>query len=378
MKKFLSHFEAHLGQMAWRLSTLVETETPTSEKVEVDRVTQALANWAAEQQAQVTIHPQPIVGDFVECRWNADAPGQPILICCHVDTVHPMGSVEKYPTRIEEDVLYGMGAYDMKSSIIIAQTVIEELYQTGQMPYRPINIFFNTDEEIGSPYSRSVVERLAQEAELVLVMEFSDYQERIVTERKGVGIFQITALGREAHSGSAPQDGINAIVELAHLIDKVVALNDPVQGTTVTPAVIRGGTRHNVIPGECDLVINVRVQYHSEAQRIEAALNDLVDTPAFLPGAEKILTGEFMRPPIERDAIMQRTFQQLLEVSNQSFGETSRGGGSDGCFSAALGVPTLDGLGAAGEGAHSNREQVYLPSMANRAALLATLLCDWR
>jgi glutamate carboxypeptidase len=377
MREFLPHFEKCLSQMIWRLSSLVESETPTHEKAEVDQVMRWLAAWGAGQQAQVKVHPQPIVGDFVECRWNVASPANPILICCHVDTVHPLGSVQKHPTRIEEDVLFGMGAYDMKGSIVMVQTVIEELHKLGRFPPRPITLLLTTDEEIGSPYSRPLIEKLARSAELVLVTEFSDYEERIVSSRKGVGIFQVTVIGREAHSGSAPHDGVNAIVEMAHLVDQVVALSDPSQGTLLTPAVIRGGTRHNVIPGECDLVINVRVQYRKEAERVEQALNDLVDSPSFLRGAEKILTGEFMRPPMERDPMMAATVEKFAQLTGQPLGESFRGGGSDASFSAALGVPTLDGLGPSGEGAHAAHEQVYLPSLPRRAALLAAVLTRW-
>jgi glutamate carboxypeptidase len=285
--------------------------------------------------------------------------------------------VEKHAARLEEDVLFGMGAYDMKASIVLVQTVLEQLKVLKQALHRPITVLFTSDEEIGSPYSRKLITKLAKQACLVLVMEFCNYEESIVTERKGVGIFQIAAIGREAHSGSAPHEGLNAVIEIARLVEKVAALTDEEKGTLVTPAVIRGGTRHNVIPGECDLVINVRARYHSEAHRVEEALNTLVDAPAFIPGVEKILTGEFKRPPMERDAVMIATFQKLQEVVGVPLRETSRGGGSDGNFSAALGIPTLDGLGAAGEGAHAATEQVYLPSLPRRAALLASILCGW-
>ncbi|MBZ0310200.1 MAG: M20/M25/M40 family metallo-hydrolase [Anaerolineae bacterium] len=377
MKHFLPHFENLLGQMTWRLSSLVEAETPTNEKSYVDELGTWLAGWAQEQGAVVTVHPHPIVGDFVECRWNPDSSQKPILILCHMDTVHPLGSVEKHAARLEEDVLFGMGAYDMKASIVLVQTVLEQLKVLKQALHRPITVLFTSDEEIGSPYSRKLITKLAKQACLVLVMEFCNYEESIVTERKGVGIFQITAIGREAHSGSAPHEGLNAVIEIARLVEKVAALTDEEKGTLVTPAVIRGGTRHNVIPGECDLVINVRARYHSEAHRVEEALNTLVDAPAFIPGVEKILTGEFKRPPMERDAVMIATFQKLQEVVGVPLRETSRGGGSDGNFSAALGIPTLDGLGAAGEGAHAATEQVYLPSLPRRAALLASILCGW-
>lgn len=361
--------------MIWRLSALVEAETPTSDKPSVDALGSWLAEWANEQGASVTLHHQAIVGDFIEATWNGTATGKPILILCHIDTVHELGSVEKHPTRVEDDVLYGVGAYDMKASIAIVQIVIEEMLKLGTLT-RPLTLLLTSDEEIGSPYSRPLIEAKSKQAALVLVMEFCNYQQAIVTARKGVGIFQVTALGQESHSGSAPEEGINAVVELSRQIDSILTLNNPSKGTLVTPTVIRGGTRHNVIPGECDLVINVRVSYHEEAERIEQALEALTDQQTS-GGAELILTGEFMRPPIERNDLMQATFAKLKQVTGIQLGEESRGGGSDGCFSAALGIPTLDGLGASGEGAHSAHEQVYLPSMIDRAALLATILHHW-
>jgi len=375
--QFLAHYEPLLGQMTWRLSSMIETETPTSEKASVDRFGAWLATWAAEQGADVKIHHHSVVGDFVECRFNPLVEEKPILICLHMDTVHPLGSIEKRPTRVEEDVLYGVGAYDMKASFAIVQTVMEELTTLGMMPNRPITLLFTSDEEIGSPYSRPLIESLSQEACLVLVMEFCNYQEAIVTARKGVGIFQVTGLGRESHSGTAPQDGINAIVEVTHHIDDFLTLSNHELGTLVTPAIIRGGTRHNVIPGECDLVLNVRVKYKREAQRVMDALETITEGQSYLQDAELILTGDYMRPPMERDEIMEKTIRQLQTIVTTVYGEDSRGGGSDGSFSAALGIPTLDGLGASGEGAHATHEQVYLPSMPRRAALLSTILCCW-
>jgi glutamate carboxypeptidase len=334
-----------------------------------------MANWGEEQGGQVRILRQAVVGDFVQMTWNAEQPSKPLLILCHLDTVHELGSVEKRPTHIEEETLFGVGAYDMKAGITIVQTVIEAL-RSQHLLTRPIELLLTSDEEIGSPYSRRVIEQLAQGAELALVMEFCNYQEELVTARKGVGIFQVTALGRESHSGSAPEKGINAVVELSRQINSILALADPSQGTLVNPTVIRGGTRHNVIPGECDLVVNVRVSYHEEARRIQQALEALTDQPT-AGGAELILTGEFMRPPMERDAVMQQTLATLKQIMGVQLGEEGRGGGSDGCFPSSLGIPTLDGLGASGEGAHAANEQVYLPSMVHRAALLAAIIQGW-
>lgn len=375
--KFLPKFQPLQQQMAWRLGTLVEMESPTSSKEAVDALGRELAQWAEDNGAEVIIHKQGLVGDFIECRWHHDRPQKPILLCCHMDTVHPLGSVDKRPTQIEEDILYGVGAYDMKGGIAVLQTVIEYLNQEDEFPERPITIFFNSDEEIGSHYSRRMIEKLASEASLVLVLEFCNYAEDVVTARKGVGIFQITALGREAHSGGPPEKGINALVEISHQIDKICALADRSKGTLVTPTVIKGGTRHNVIPGECEVVINVRVQYKSEAERVDNGLMNLTDDAPYLEGSELILTGDFMRPPMEHDAVMVQTVQTFQEVTGAFVGENFRGEGSDANFSAALGIPTLCGMGPSGEGAHAVHEQVYLPSMPRRAAILASLLCGW-
>ncbi len=375
--KFLPKFQPLQQQMAWRLGTLVEIETPTSNKDAVDVLGRELAQWAEDNGAEVIIHKQGLVGDFVECRWHHDLPEKPILLCCHMDTVHPLGSVDKRPTQIEGDILYGVGSYDMKGGIAVLQTVIELLHAEGEFPERPITIFFNSDEEIGSHYSRRTIEKLAQQASLVLVLEFCNYAEDVVTARKGVGIFQITALGREAHSGGPPEKGINALVEIAHQIDHICALADRSVGTLVTPTVIKGGTRHNVIPGECEVVINVRVQYKAEAKRVDEALMALTEAEPFLDGAELILTGDFMRPPMEHDEIMENTVKTFHDVTGAFVGENFRGEGSDANFSGALGIPTLCGMGPSGEGAHAIHEQVYLPSMPRRAALLASILCGW-
>ena len=374
---FLPHFETMLQNMVWRLSTFVEIETPTSEKQAVDEAMRDLADWGEDVGAEVSFHQQSMVGDFVECRWNHDAPGKPILICCHVDTVHPLGTIDERPTRVEGDILYGAGAFDMKAGIIVVQIVIEELQALGQFPKRPLTVLFTSDEEIGSPYSRRLIEQRARESGLVLVYEFCNYTEDVVTARKGVGIFQVTALGREAHSGGAAHEGINAIVELAHHIDEICGLADEQKGTQVHPTIIEGGTRHNVIPGDCTVTINVRVQYRSEADRIDQQLSALVEKPGHLDGAELILTGEFKRPPMEHDAAMDVAFKTLLDVTGAFLGEEARGEASDANFSASVGTPTFCGMGPAGEGAHAEHEQVYLPSMPRRAALLASILCDW-
>jgi glutamate carboxypeptidase len=377
MEDYLPHFQPLQTQMAWRLGTLVELETPTSEKAAVDTMARELAAWATEFGAQVQIHSQSMVGDFVECKWNDHLPGKPIVLLAHMDTVHPLGSVEKRPTQIEGDILYGVGAYDMKGGIVVAQQVIEFLQTSDEFPQRPVTMLFNSDEEIGSHYSRRWIEQRLRDTELAIVMEFCNYAEDVVIARKGVGIFQITALGKEAHSGGGPDAGINAIVEVGHHLGSILALADRSQGTFVTPTVIRGGTRHNVIPGECEVVINVRVKYASEAERVDTGMMAITEATPYLSGAEMILTGDFVRPPLENNDLQQQTLDKLRRVTGSFIDAETRGEGSDANFAGALGVPTLCGMGPSGEGAHASNEQVYLPSMPRRAALLASILSNW-
>ncbi|NDJ84488.1 MAG: M20 family metallopeptidase [Chloroflexi bacterium] len=376
IKQFEAHFAEQTGAMVWMLSGLIETETPSSDKDAIDELGDWMSTWAADLAADVKVYPQSAVGNLVECRWNATAPGKPILILCHMDTVHPIGSVDKHPTHTEGERLYGMGAYDMKGGITVAQTVIQELIKHNQLPERPISLFLNSEEEIGSRNSRGTIEEIAQEAGLVLVMEPSPGPGKIVTARKGVGIFQMVALGRASHSGSAPENGVNAIVEISYQVGKITALTNWELGTTVIPTIIHGGVNHNVIPDECDITINVRARYQSEADRVSQALYD-ISHQAYLEDSLLYLTGDFLRPPMEHNALMEQTVATLREAVPMPIEEFSKGGGSDGNFTAALGIPTLDGLGPTGGGAHSKDEYIDIPSLPRQAALLSHILCQW-
>lgn len=373
--KYDAFFQEHLGAMVWTLSGLIETETPTSDKSALDELADWMATWAEDLGAEVVVHEEITVGNIVECRWNTHKDSKPLVICCHMDTVHPIGSVDTRPTRTDGDNLFGVGSYDMKGGITVAQTVIQELIKENQLPERPITLLFTSDEEVGSPRSREIIQTVAKDSGLVLIMEPGPNENTIVTERKGVGIFQMVALGRSSHSGSDPRDGVNAIVEMAHQIGKITALTDWEQGTTVIPTIISGGTTHNVIPDECNITINARVRYKREADRVTMALNQIATEPR-LKESLLYLTGGFIRPPMEHNELMVKTFETLRQFLPQ-VEEFAKGGGSDGNFTAAMGIPTLDGLGPTGGGAHSEDEFVYLPSLPKRAALLASILCCW-
>lgn len=374
--QLISHYETQLGAMLWKLQGLIEFETPSSEKQQIDDLGDWMATWADDLGATVQVHPLTDVGNAIECRWNDHFEASPLIICCHMDTVHPLGSVDAYPTRSVGDYLYGMGAYDMKAGIVLAQSVIEDLLARDAMPQRPVVLLLTGDEEIGSVHSRPLIEKIARGAGLVMIMEPGPDIDTVVTERKGVGIFTLTALGRSSHAGSAPERGINAVVELAHQIGKITTLNDSTLGTTVNPTMIQGGTKHNVIPEECNVTINVRVRYQSEASRVVMELDRISHQP-HLKDALLYLTGDFKRPPMEHGPLMAQTVATLQSIAPFPIAEFSKGGGSDGNFTAAIGVPTLDGLGPTGGGAHSDDERVYIPSLPRRAALLEAILTRW-
>lgn len=373
---WLAHFQSIQGTFNWILRGLIEAETPTSDKEAIDLLGGWMSTWAHDLGASVVTHPQTHIGNIVECRWNTDLLEKPILILCHMDTVHPIGSVEARPTYTDGDRLYGVGAYDMKAGITVVQVVLEELHKLGKFPNRPIIWLLNSDEEKGSMYSRELIEQIGKRAGLVLVMEPALTEDSVVTERKGVGIFQMVAMGRTAHSGSDPDKGVNAIIEMAHQITKLSRLSDRALGTTVSPTVIQGGTTHNVIPDECNITINVRARYHREAERVTRALFDL-GHETFLPDALVYTTGGFIRPPMEHDVVMEATFKRLNDLLPFDLKEASKGGGSDGNFTATLGISTLDGLGPTGGGAHSEEEYVNLSNIPKRAAILAQILLSW-
>jgi glutamate carboxypeptidase len=265
----------------------------------------------------------------------------------------------------------------MKGGIVIGLTALATLAEAHQLPSRPVTALFTTDEEIGSPNSRSLIEALARQSALVLVLEPAMPDGAIKTWRKGVGDFVITVRGRAAHAGGAHQKGRNAIEELARQVLAIQKLTDYDQGTTLNVGIIRGGTATNVVPEEAVAEIDLRVMKPGEAERIIAALQALKPT---LDGTTIEVSGELNRPPMPTDERMKATFEKA-RILAAGIGLEVRAGGtggaSDANFVAPLGIPVLDGLGAVGDGEHSEREFIFKKSLPERAKLLATLLCEW-
>ncbi len=295
-----------------------------------------------------------------------------VLLLGHFDTVWPVGTLAEMPLAIDEGRLHGPGTFDMKAGLVIAI-----LAATVAMPHLRdlrVRFLYTTDEEIGSASSRALIEEEARASAAVLVFEPALAGGVLKTARKGVGTFRLDVHGVSAHAGIAPADGASAITELARLILALERLQAPQRGTTINAGVIAGGTRSNVVAEHARVEIDVRVAEASEQRRVEQAFSALAPADARVKLSWQ---GGFERPPLERGAHVQRLFA-LARAAGTRIGmdvrEGATGGASDGNFTAALGVPTLDGLGAIGDGAHARHEHVEIASLPDRAALAAALL----
>jgi glutamate carboxypeptidase len=293
-----------------------------------------------------------------------------------MDTVFPLGTLEKMPFREVDGKIFGPGTLDMKAGIVISLAAIEELQNAGGLN-RPVTLLCTSDEEIGSLTSKTLIENLAKESELVLVLESALLDGSLKTWRKGVGEFWIKVKGRAAHAGGAHEEGRNAIEEIAHQVLAIQKLTNYERGTTLNVGVVHGGTVSNVVPEEAVAQVDVRIMQPGEWERIEAEMGAL--RPA-LDGTSLEITGGLNRPPMPFDDRAKITFEKARLVAENIGIELKAGGsggGSDANFVAPLGIPVLDGLGAVGEGYHSEREFIFVYSLQERARLLAALLREW-
>ncbi len=362
--------------MALLVGKFVRAESPSMDKAAVDRFGKMVAGEWKRRGATVKLLPQSERGDHVRAEWNpGDIRGKgQILVLGHLDTVYGLGMLAKMPFRLSRGRAYGPGAFDMKGGLAIALFAVDALVEAGLTPEKRIVFLWTSDEEIGSGTSRALIEREARRSDAVLVLEPAlGMNGRVKTGRKGVGEIEIIATGRAAHAGLNPQDGINAIEEIALQIGRVSRWNQPRRGITVNAGVIEGGTRTNVIPEKARVVMDVRATRAADMRALEKNIRAL---RPILSGAKLEIRGRFNRPPMERKhcAALYATARTLANEMGVTLGEAHVGGGSDGNFTAALGVPTLDGLGAVGEGAHSPKENIVIRALPERAALVAGLL----
>lgn len=355
------------------LKRLVETESPSQEKAAVDRVGAIVAEQARAQAAQVEIVPNTETGDHVISHWGGK--GKPMLLICHMDTVFPLGTIGTFPYREEEGKIMGPGVSDMKASIAISLAAIGEAYKNGAA--RPITLLCTSDEEIGSRTSRELIEKMAKESQLVMVMEPALIDGSLKTWRKGVGGFTVKVKGRAAHAGGDHEKGRNAIEEMAHQLLAIQKLTDYARKTTVNVGVIKGGTVSNVVAEEAQIEVDVRVLEVAEWERVDSAVRRLKPV---LDGTSIQVSGGLNRGPMPFDAAMQTTFLKAQSIAagiGIELKAGGTGGASDANLVAPLGVPVLDGLGAIGENYHSDREYIFAGSLAQRVKLIAALLRDW-
>lgn len=377
-------FTTRLPEMIVLLRQLVETESPSNEKEAVDRVGAILAEASRKLGASVAIHPQKERGDHIIAKWDCPHP-QPlsqkekrgILLLGHMDTVFPLGTLETMPFYEKDDKIYGPGVQDMKAGLVIGLAAIAALIEADELPGRPITFLFTSDEEVGSQTSRALIEALAVQSDLALVLEPSVPDGALKTWRKGVGDFVLRVHGRAAHAGGAHAEGRNALEEMAHQVLAIQKMTDYERGTTLNVGMAHGGTAPNVVPDFAEIEIDLRVSEPSEYKRILAALNALRPV---LEGTELEISGALNRPPMPFDVKMKSTFEKAQRLAAQA-GVTifagGSGGASDGNFISPLSIPVLDGLGAVGDGLHSSREFIFRDSLAERSYLLTTLLRDW-
>ncbi|HEV7699867.1 MAG TPA: M20 family metallopeptidase [Pyrinomonadaceae bacterium] len=370
------YFERRQETIIDAIREIVDIESPSFDVAQSDKVT----DWIERQAFSLPVSPRVekfaatdvgkhiLIGPFEE-------PSRHTLIIGHTDTVHPIGTNAKNPTRIEGDRLYGCGVFDMKANVVLTLEVLRFFAVTGTPLSQPVTAFFSCDEEVGSATGRGYIELEAAKADRCFVLEPSA-DGNVKTGRKGTGMFQLAAYGVPAHAGLEPEKGANAVAELARQIPNIHATARPEIGTTVNVTTFHGGTTLNVIPDHAVGDIDVRYSVASEAERVVDELASLISAD---PRVTLELTGAINRPPLERTNAVVSLYEKargLAASFDYELGEAQVGGGSDGNFVAALGVPVLDGLGLAGNGAHTLDEYVLLSDIAKRATLLTLLVMN--
>lgn len=377
-KEFLRLLKTRLPEMLSTLQRLVVSESPSLEKAPADLCCDLLAAEWRKRGARVERITQKRHGDQLRITWwpGKSRPAGQFLVLGHYDTVYASGSLAKMPFRISAGKAYGPGIFDMKAGLTQALFALEALQQTKAPLTHRLVFLWTSDEEIGSDVSRKLIEVEARRSDAVFVLEPSlGPQGLLKTARKGVGEAELIVRGRASHAGLAPQEGINAIHELSRQLLRIQEWNDLRRGVSVNADIIEGGTRVNVIAERARAVLDLRALRVSDMRRLERRLHAL---RPILRGAKLEVRGGFNRAPLERKSsgVLFAKAKELAAQMGLSLGECTAGGGSDGNLTAAVGAPTLDGLGAVGHGAHSTDEHIVINTMPARAALLAALMLE--
>jgi glutamate carboxypeptidase len=374
MEEIVRKVAAGEARLKARLRELVEVESPTDDKAAVDRAGDLVARWAAALGGKVKRHKQKSFGDVLELRFGSTRSKRGrVLLLGHLDTVWPMGTLGKMPWREADGKLWGPGVLDMKAGVVMALEAVAALRDLDAE--RPVTLLLNSEEEVGSPVSRGITERLASECTAVFVLEPAQglaYK----TARKGVGHFGLRVDGVDSHAGVDFESGHSAVLEMARLVEKVSGFTDLSKGTTVNVGVIAGGMRSNVVAAECVAEVDVRIVRVKDAASVERMFRGLKPTDK---SCRLTVSGGINRPPMERKAgtiALFRLAKKLAGEMGLELEEASTGGGSDGNFTAAMGIATLDGMGAVGAGAHAAHEHVVAKHLVERTALLAGMIAE--
>lgn len=368
----LDYCRTHEDWLLGFIEALVRVESPSDDKAAVDRCGDLVSRELAAIGAHVTRLRASSAGDHVRAELGTGS--RQVLLLGHLDTVWPIGQLGRMPVRREGDRLHGPGVFDMKAGVALAVLAARAAVHVLPSGAMRVVMLWTTDEEIGSWTSRAAIETEALRSRAALVFEPSLPGGALKTRRKGCGQYELVVRGRAAHAGVDPERGVSAIGELARQIGAIEALQDLERGVSVNVGLVSGGTRPNVVAEEARAIIDVRAPSKADADRVDAALRGLTPRAS---GATLSIEGGFERPPMERTAETARLVALAREAAadiDLPLEEGGTGGGSDGNFCAALGVPTLDGLGAEGDGAHALHEHVLLRSLVPRAALAAGLL----
>ena len=359
------------------LERFVVCESPSHDKIAVDAMGKIVAEEWRRRGAKIQIVRRQNAGITCAPRFHQGAVVRPRKSWCWgISTPFiPLARLRSTPFRVSGGRAWGPGTFDMKGGLVMALAAIDALRAARIQPDKRVVFLWTSDEEIGSGTSRKLIESEARRSKAVLVLEPSlGVEGRLKTSRKGVGSAELLVTGRAAHAGINPEDGVNAVHELALQIERLMAMNDPRRGITVQSTVVSGGTVSNVVPDQARAQVDIRFAHLSDAAGLDKKLHSL---RPILKGAKLEVHGGVNRPPLERTAGVSALFrhaQSLMRECGLALGEAATGGGSDGNFTGALGVPTLDGLGAVGDGAHTPREHVIIRKLPQRAALLAGLL----
>jgi glutamate carboxypeptidase len=375
----LAYFSERRDAIVSTVRELVEIESPSDNKAAADRLAEVIAERFSQLGGEIRFHRAQDFGNHLQVNFGGKS-AKPVLLLGHYDTVYPLGTLASMPCSVVGNKLTGPGVLDMKSGIALMLHAIAGLQQwdkqesRGELP-RPINILLVSDEEVGSDSSRKITQALAKRAASVLVLEPSYGRDGAVkTARKGVGEYLVKVTGKASHAGLDFEKGVNAILELARQIEKISGFTELKRGLTVNVGVVSGGSRTNVVPAEATVQVDVRIARMKDAAGIDRKMRNL---RPFNRKCKIEVTGGINRPPMERTAGVAELYAQAKAIARdlgQKLGEAAVGGGSDGNFTSALGIPTLDGLGAVGGGAHATHEHILISELPRRAALIAGLI----